>query len=145
MTTLGVKMLGFVLPAIICVAPLKAETLSEALPICIEIAEFTSLFALAARSAGDELDIFLPSREIARMISGAVFDGAYVDRIMPLLEEGASQDKVIDELLIVEMAISNFRQLTSKMIEESLGGKGGYEEKAKFISQCAQGAFDLLD
>ena len=92
MTTFAVKILGFVLPTFLFVAPLKADTITEALPRCIELAEGLSQFGLAFQSAGDEMGETTSVREIAVFFSSALFSEAYVNRLVPLLEEEASHD-----------------------------------------------------
>ena len=143
MTTFAVKMLGFVLPTFVFVAPLKADTITEALPHCIELAEGLSQVGLAFQSAMDEMGETTSSSAIAAFISSAIFSEAYVDRLVPLLEEEASHDRLIDELSTIEMKRSNLQEFIANMIEETFVGGDDYSDKAQFISQCAQGAFDL--
>ena len=143
MTTFAVKILGFVLPTFLFVAPLKADTITEALPRCIELAEDLSQFGLAFQSAADEMGVTISSGEIAAFFGGGLFSEAYVDRLMPLLLEEASHDRLIDELSTIEMKQSNLQEFFANMIEETFVGGDDYSDKAQFISQCAQGAFDL--
>ena len=110
MTTFAVKMLGFVLPTFVFVAPLKADTITEALPHCIELAEGLSQVGLAFQSAMDEMGETTSSSAIAAFISSAIFSEAYVDRLVPLLEEEASHDRLIDELSTIEMKRSNLQE-----------------------------------
>ena len=145
MTTFAVKIIGFVLPTFLFVVPLKADTVTEALPRCIEIAEAVSQFGLAFQSAMDEIGETTSSRDIATLFSSAIFVEGYVDRLMPLLEEEASHDRLIDELSTIEMKRSTFEEFTADLIEELLVGGDEYSDKSQFISQCAQGAFNLSE
>ena len=122
---------------------IAAATITEALPRCIELAEGFSQFGLAFQSAMDEMGETTYSRDLAILLSSAVLIEAYVDRLVPLLEEEASHDRLIDELSTIEMKRSNLQEFIANMIEETFVGGDDYSDKAQFISQCAQGAFDL--
>ena len=91
----------------------------------------------------DEMGETTYSRDLAILLSSAVLIEAYVDRLVPLLEEEASHDRLIDELSTIEMKRSNLQEFIANMIEETFVGGDDYSDKAQFISQCAQGAFDL--
>lgn len=143
MTTFAVKVIGFVLPTFLFVVPLKADTVTEALPRCIKSAEEVSQFGLAYQSAMDKMGKTASRWDIAALFSSAMFAEAYAVRLAPLLEEEASHDKLLDELSTIETKRSNLEELIADLIEETFVGGDDYSDKAQFISQCAQGAFEL--
>ena len=141
MSALSSIILRFALPTLLFVAPLKAETVMEALPDCIATAEQLSQFGLAFQSAMDEMGEFNDARTVASLVTGAFFTSRYVEVLGPLLEEEAAHDRLIDALSAIEAKRSEFENLTTNMIEELYADGSDYQAKAQFISQCAQAAF----